>query len=40
MGNIIRILEVTIKIIGFVIAEVVPFGRAIQSIFKKKNEIN
>lgn len=36
MGNIIRIVEITAKVIGFILAEVIPFGRAIQSLFKPK----
>lgn len=38
MANIIRIIEVTIKILGFIIAEVIPFGRAIQNLFKKSEK--
>lgn len=36
MDRIINILQVVTKIIGFVIVEVVPFGRAIKDLFKKK----
>lgn len=38
MGNIIRILQVSAQIIGFIIAEVIPFGRAIQKIFKPEKD--
>lgn len=38
MDNFIRIAEVTVKVIGFIIAEVIPFGRAIQKVFKNKTD--
>jgi hypothetical protein len=38
MGSLIRYAEIIIKILGFIIAEVVPFGRAIQELFKKKEK--
>jgi hypothetical protein len=36
MGNIVRILEISVKVVGFILAEVIPFGRAIQGLFKPK----
>jgi len=36
MNKILIALEVTVKIIGFLMAEIIPFGRAIQKMFSKK----
>lgn len=38
MGNLIRIIQVATQILGFVLAEVIPFGRAIQKLFKDSKE--
>lgn len=35
MGNIIRIIQVTTQVLGFILAEVIPFGRAIQKLIKE-----
>jgi len=40
MERIINIIQITAKAIAFVLAEVIPFGRAIQKLFKdSKNGI-
>jgi len=39
MGNLIRIIQVTTQILGFVLAEVIPFGRAIQKLFKENKDV-
>jgi hypothetical protein len=36
IDKILLIAEITVKVITFVIVEVVPFGRAIQNALKKK----
>jgi len=35
MERVINIIQITAKVIAFVLAEVIPFGRAIQNLFKE-----